>query len=313
MLLTPLTAISPLDGRYAEKTQQLRKIVSEYGLIFYRLRVEIDWLIALAREPKFTALTPFNDAELRWLNTLESTFNETDAEKIKTLEKTTNHDIKAIEYYLREKCESHPTLKRAASFIHFACTSEDINNLAYGLMLKTLRDTILHPALNKIIGALNTFAHDTADIPMLARTHGQVASPTTLGKEFKNFAKRLETHVHYWSAIPISAKCNGAVGNFNAHVVACPEVDWLAFSEQFVNAFGFRWTEHTTQIEPHDFLGQWCSALSVCHSILLDLCRDCWGYIALHYLTQKKTAHEVGSSTMPHKINPIDFENAEGN
>ena len=236
MQLSTLTAISPLDGRYGDKTQQLRSIVSEYALIFYRLHVEIDWLLLLAETKEFTALSPFSSDEKHFLKHCLGGFNETEAEKIKQLEKKTNHDVKAVEYYLREKCEAHATLKRASAFIHFACTSEDINNLAYALMIKTLRDSQLKLSLEKIVHTLDKMAREMASIPMLARTHGQVATPTTLGKEFKNVAVRLHTHMHYWLAIPISGKCNGAVGNFNAHVVAAPEVNWLALSEQFVTS-----------------------------------------------------------------------------
>src|SRR3990167_3847737 len=313
MSLTPLTAISPLDGRYNSQTHQLRAIVSEYGLIFYRLRIEIDWLIALGDCTEFSALTPFTTEEKAWLRDLENHFNSTEAEKIKAIEKTTNHDVKAVEYYLREKCESHKTLKRASAFIHFGCTSEDINNLAYAFMIQSIRDTVIKPALEKIINKLRNFATETADISMLSHTHGQPATPTTIGKELMNVVKRLETHVHYWLSIPISGKCNGAVGNFNAHRIACPAVDWPLLSEQFVESFGFRFHSHTTQIEPHDFLAQWLNALTVCNTILIDLSRDCWGYIALNYFSQRKQDHEVGSSTMPHKVNPIQFENAEGN
>lgn len=313
MQLSSLTAISPLDGRYSNRTEQLRPIVSEYALIFYRLHVEIAWLILLAETPTITEFSPLETDEKQFLESLLSTFNETEALKIKAIEKITSHDVKAIEYYLREKIEAHPTVKRASAFIHFACTSEDINNLAYALMLQKTRDTIIIPQLDNIIHTINYFAKTTANNAMLSRTHGQPATPTTLGKEFKNIAMRVSAHLALLKNIPIVGKCNGAVGNFNAHIVAYPEVDWLALSEQFVTSLGLTWNSHTTQIEPHDFLAQFLNGLTVCHTILIDFSRDIWGYIALHYFSQQKLEHEVGSSTMPHKINPIDFENAEGN
>jgi adenylosuccinate lyase len=313
MLLSSLTAISPLDGRYGDKTEQLRPIVSEYGLIFYRLQVEIAWLTALSHCAEMPELAPLTVDENAFLQDLLDTFSETDAQHIKTIEKTTNHDVKAVEYYLRDKCEAHPTLKRASSFIHFAATSEDINNLAYALMQKALRDTVLLPTLTSITQHLTQLAEATATLPMLSRTHGQAATPTTLGKEYKNVAMRLDAHIKLWAAIPIVGKCNGAVGNFNAHLAAYPDVNWPALSHALITTLGLQYNAYTTQIEPHDFLAQWLNALSICHTILIDLCRDTWGYIALQYFTQKKAAHEVGSSTMPHKVNPIDFENAEGN
>lgn len=313
MQLTPLCAISPLDGRYSHATKQLRTIVSEYALIYYRLTIEIQWLILLATHlPHHQELALTTD-EQHFLENIIAEFNETDAEEIKRIEDTTKHDVKAVEYFLRDKCEAHATLKRLCPYIHFACTSEDINNLAYGMMVQKLRDEHLLPLLQKIIDDLTTFAKKTAEIPMLSRTHGQAATPTTLGKEFKNVAMRLATHTQYWKQIPIVGKCNGAVGNYNAHVVAFPDVDWEALSQTFVESLHLQWNSHTTQIEPHDFLAQYLNALNVIHTILIDCARDCWGYIALSYFTQKKSDSEVGSSTMPHKINPIDFENAEGN
>ena len=313
MLLSSLTAISPLDGRYGDKTAQLRQIVSEYGLIYYRLTVEIHWLIVLSHCDEITELSPITDAEKKFLEKMLTDFSENDALTIKAIEKKTNHDVKAVEYFLRDKCESHATLKRASSFIHFGATSEDINNVAYALMQKTLRDQVVLPGLQKIIQTLHQLADNTAALPMLARTHGQPATPTTLGKEYKNFSMRLQAHVSQWNAIPIVGKCNGAVGNFNAHITTYPTVNWAALSQDFIESLGLQNNSYTTQIEPHDFLAQWLNALSVCHTILIDLCRDTWGYISLNYFSQKKSEHEVGSSTMPHKINPIDFENAEGN
>ena len=313
MPLSPLTAISPLDGRYSRQTDQLRTIVSEYGLIFYRLAVELKWLALLAQHPEFTALNPLSNDEADALQKIQDHFNEAEAEHIKSIEKKTNHDVKAIEYYLREKCEAHPTLNRLSPFIHFGCTSEDINNLAYALMLKDARDHVIKPHLTKLISALDTFAKNTAHCPMLSRTHGQPATPTTLGKEFKNFAVRLQRQFNALMATPISGKCNGAVGNYNAHCVAFPEIDWPTLSKKFVESLGLEWNAYTTQLEPHDCLAQFFNALTVCNTILIDFSRDCWGYIALDYFLLQKNKDEVGSSTMPHKINPIDFENAEGN
>ncbi len=313
MQLSTLTALSPLDGRYGDKTKQLRTIVSEYGLIFYRLKIEIAWLIILTEKSEISEATTLTKEERTFLDNLLNSFDETQAQQIKIIEQKTNHDVKAVEYYLREKLESHSTLNRLSPFIHFACTSEDINNLAYALMLKQSRDTVLMPSLEKLIQTINNQAHETAEFAMLSRTHGQAATPTTLGKEFKNFSVRLENQVEFFRAIPITGKCNGAVGNYNAHVVAYPNVNWLDVTKEFVESLGLTWNKYTTQIEPHDSIGQFFNALNSCHVILIDFCRDIWGYIALHYFTQKKSKNEVGSSTMPHKINPIDFENAEGN
>lgn len=313
MSLSSLTAVSPLDGRYADKTQALRPIVSEYGLICYRLKIEIHWLITLANCEQITELASFTAAEATFLETIITSFSEADAKAIKAIEKITNHDVKAIEYFLREKCEAHATLKRAIPFIHFAATSEDINNLAYALMQKTLRDKVLQPALTSLIANLNKLAKDTAKLAMLSRTHGQAATPTTLGKEYKNFAVRLQKAKQHCCALAIAGKFNGAVGNFNAHAVAYPDIDWPALSKSFVTSLGLAHNAFSTQIEPHDDLAQWLNALSLCHTILIDLCRDTWAYIAIDYFTQKRKDNEVGSSTMPHKINPIDFENAEGN
>ncbi|EKD78130.1 MAG: hypothetical protein ACD_42C00032G0001 [uncultured bacterium] len=313
MQLSSLTAISPLDGRYGNQTEQLRSIVSEYGLIFYRLQIEITWLIALSDHKQISEVKLFTQDEREFLKKILDQFDEHEALAIKQIELKTNHDVKAVEYYLRKKCEQHPALKKISSFIHFGCTSEDINNLAHALMVKKSRDEIILPALKKLIEQLNQHARETATLPMLSRTHGQAATPTTMGKEFKNFSTRLAIHVAYFAKIPISGKCNGAVGNFNAHGVAFPDVDWQQMSKQFVESLGLQWNAHTTQIEPHDYFAQFLNALTICHTILIDCCRDVWGYISLHYFLQKKIDGEVGSSTMPHKINPIDFENAEGN
>ncbi|MCX7121328.1 MAG: adenylosuccinate lyase [Gammaproteobacteria bacterium] len=308
-----LTAISPLDGRYCHHTEQLRTIVSEYGLIFYRLSVEIKWLALLANNPQISEIQALTQDEDQFLNDLLNSFNETEAEEVKKIEKKTNHDVKAIEYYLREKLEAHTSLKRLSPFIHFACTSEDINNLAYAIMVKKTRDDILIPSLNNLIQSLDELAKNTAECAMLSRTHGQPATPTTLGKEFKNFSVRLSAHIKYVIDTPIVGKCNGAVGNYNAHCVAYPEIDWLMLSKNFVESLDLQWNAYTTQIEPHDFLAQLLNAFNICHTILIDFSRDMWGYIALDYFSLRKAEHEVGSSTMPHKINPIDFENAEGN
>lgn len=313
MLLTTLTAISPLDGRYGNKTKQLRTIVSEYALIFYRLKIEIAWLIQLTEQPEINEAATLTKDERAFLENILHAFDETKAHQIKTIEQKTNHDVKAVEYYLRDQLITHATLKRLSPFIHFACTSEDINNLAYALMLKKSRDEIIIPSMEKLIHTLHQQAIEMAEFAMLSRTHGQSATPTTLGKEFKNFAMRLQKQLELLRTIPITGKCNGAVGNYNAHAVVYPDINWQTVSKQFVESLGLTWNAYTTQIEPHDFLAQFFNILNSCHIILIDFCRDTWGYISLQYFTQKKAAHEVGSSTMPHKINPIDFENAEGN
>ncbi|EKD92252.1 MAG: hypothetical protein ACD_29C00098G0006 [uncultured bacterium] len=313
MELSSLTAISSLDGRYAKKTEQLRPIVSEYGLIFYRLIAEIHWLIALSENDQINEIPKLTENDKNNLRLIMNQFNQAEAEKIKAIEATINHDVKAVEYYLREKLSLDKNLKNLCAWIHFACTSEDINNLAYALMQKTLRDQIIEPAILNLISAIDTLAKKTAEFSMLSRTHGQPASPTTLGKELKNFAVRLKLQLKLLLTIPMMGKCNGAVGNFNAHVIAYPEVNWLLLSKNFVESLGLHYNEYTTQIEPHDFLAQFLNALSACHLIMIDFNRDIWGYISQDYFTQMKSEQEVGSSTMPHKINPIDFENAEGN
>ena len=313
MPLSSLTATSPLDGRYSNKTEQLRPIVSEFGLIFYRLFVEVHWLIALCENDKISETGTLSEAEKSDLITIIDQFSEKEAQNVKNIEKTTNHDVKAVEYYLRDKLESHNTLKRLCPFIHFACTSEDINNLAYAMMIKAARDQVISVELSALINQINQMAKTNASLPMLSRTHGQPATPTTLGKELRNFTARLEALLTTFNNTPITGKCNGATGNFNAHIVAYPEVDWLLFTKNFVESLGLAWNAYTTQIEPHDFIAQFLNTLSACHNVLIDFSRDIWGYIALNYFTQKKASSEVGSSTMPHKINPIDFENAEGN
>ena len=311
--LDELCAVSPLDGRYARHTAPLRGIVSEFALIRYRLLVEIEWLIALAAEPAVRGLANFDDAGLSKLKSVATKFDLSAAEQIKTIERTTNHDVKAVEYYLRETLNRDPVFDTALPFIHFACTSEDINNLAYGLMLRDARDSCLAPAFDAIVETLRTLAAGFAGDAMLARTHGQGATPTTVGKELANVAARLQRQLDGWSGVALRGKANGAVGNYNAHVVACPEVDWPRMAERFVKGLGLEFNPYTTQIEPHDCIAEYADALARINTILIDLCRDIWSYISIGYFKQRTVDNEVGSSTMPHKVNPIDFENAEGN
>ncbi len=311
--LSELTALSPIDGRYARHTAPLRGWLSEYGLIRYRVVVEVAWLEALAAEPGIAGLAPLPAASRERLRTLVETFDVSAAERVKAIEATTNHDVKAVEYYLREAFAGDAALEAAIPFIHFACTSEDINNLAYALMLRDARDACITPALRGIAATLRTLAHAFADVPMLARTHGQTATPTTMGKELANVVARLEAQLDGFAAVALRGKINGAVGNFNAHVVACPDVDWPRFATRFVAALGLAHNPYTTQIEPHDCIAEYAHALVRANTVLVDLCRDTWSYISLGYFRQRKLEHEVGSSTMPHKVNPIDFENAEGN
>ncbi|TAM96287.1 MAG: adenylosuccinate lyase [Rhodanobacteraceae bacterium] len=311
--LDPLTALSPLDGRYAAKVDSLRPIFSEYGLMHRRVAVEITWLIALSDEPGIAELPSFPAAARAVLRKIADGFSVADAQRIKDIEATTNHDVKAVEYFIKERIGDDAALKQAKEFVHFACTSEDINNLAYALMLRDARDGVLLSELDKTIGRLRELAHGQACLPMLSRTHGQTASPTTLGKEMANVVARLERQRAGLVAIEIPGKINGAVGNFNAHAIAYPGIDWRAFSKRFVESLGLQWNEYTTQIEPHDGISEICDAQRRIDTILIDLSRDVWGYISLGYFRQKLKAGEVGSSTMPHKVNPIDFENAEGN
>ena len=310
---TPLTALSPLDGRYAAKADALRPIFSEYGLIKSRVLVEIEWLLALAAHPGIAELPPFPASTQNALKKIARDFSVGDAERIKQIEATTNHDVKAVEYFIKERIGDAAGHAQAKEFVHFACTSEDINNLSYALMLREVRDAVLLPALDKIIARLRELAHANAALPMLSRTHGQTASPTTLGKELANVVARLVRQRAQLVAIEIPGKINGAVGNFNAHVIAYPEVDWRALSKRFVESLGLQWNEYTTQIEPHDGIAELCDCARRINTILIDLARDIWGYISLGYFRQQLKAGEVGSSTMPHKVNPIDFENAEGN
>ncbi|HZP66815.1 MAG TPA: adenylosuccinate lyase [Rudaea sp.] len=313
MPLSPLTALSPLDGRYAAKVAPLRPIFSEFGLMHRRVLVEVRWLLALADEEAIVETGQVSAAARAYLATLAETFSLQDAERIKAIEATTNHDVKAVEYFIKERIAGHDELARAKEFVHFACTSEDINNLAYALMLRDARDGVLLPALDRTLATLRQLAHALAGQPMLSRTHGQTASPTTLGKEIANVVARLARQRASIGAVNIPGKINGAVGNYNAHVVAYPEVDWPALSRRFVESLGLEWNPYTTQIEPHDGIAEICDAVRRANTILIDLCRDVWGYISLGYFRQALKPGEVGSSTMPHKVNPIDFENAEGN
>ena len=313
MELTSLTAIAPVDGRYARHTKSLRPIFSEYGLILRRVQVEIAWLKALAECPQIPEVPALSEKALAVLDHILNDFDIEDAQAIKDIEATTNHDVKAIEYFIKQRFAELPELAAIAEFVHFACTSEDINNLAHALMLRDARDDVILPALNEVASILGDKAHAYADIALLSRTHGQTASPTTMGKEFANVAFRLQQAIRDISAITLLGKLNGAVGNYNAHVVAYPDVDWPALSQQVISNLGLTQNIFTTQIEPHDYMAQLYDAHKRANTILIDLCRDIWGYISLAYFKQKVVAGEVGSSTMPHKVNPIDFENAEGN
>ncbi len=308
-----LTAISPLDGRYAKKTEALRAIFSEFGLIRRRVLVEVRWLQWLAASPLIPELRPFSEQAQRTLDAIIEQFDLPQARRVKEIERITNHDVKAIEYFLKEQVKGDKELQAAAGFLHFACTSEDINNIAHALMLREARDRALLPLMDKLIDELRALAERHAAQPMLARTHGQPATPTTLGKEMANAAHRLRRQRAQFAAVALLGKFNGAVGNYNAHRAAYPEVDWLTLNEQFVKSLGLDWNSHTTQIEPHDYMAELFDALSRFNNVLIDFNRDVWGYIALGYFRQKTVAGEVGSSTMPHKVNPIDFENSEGN
>ncbi|MFN4289243.1 MAG: adenylosuccinate lyase [Permianibacter sp.] len=313
MELSALTAISPVDGRYAAKTAALRPIFSEFGLIRYRAIVEVRWLQKLASHPGIPEVPAFSAQANSLLDEIARTFSLADAQRVKDIEKTTNHDVKAIEYLLKEKVAGNAELAKVSEFIHFACTSEDINNLSYALMLSDARAEVLLPMLDKIIGAIRDMAHRYASIPMMSRTHGQPASPTTLGKEMANVVARLQRQREQFAAVAIMGKINGAVGNYNAHLSAYPDVDWQTFAKEFVTSLGLQWNPYTTQIEPHDWNAEYFHALMRFNTILLDFDRDVWGYIALGHFKQKTIAGEIGSSTMPHKVNPIDFENSEGN
>ena len=313
MQLSHLSALSPLDGRYASKTNALRPILSEAGFMHHRVKVEVAWLIALS-EAGFAELPPFSKSARALLEGLASNFTEDDAARIKSIEAVTNHDVKAVEYWLKEKVNDVPELVKASEFIHFACTSEDINNTSHGMMLKTARDEILLPQLASVIAKLTELAHQHAELPMMSRTHGQPASPTTLGKEMANVVARLKRASERIAGVQILGKMNGAVGNYNAHLSAYPDIDWAAFSRKVIeDKLGLTFNPHTIQIEPHDYIAELFDAIARTNTILLDLNRDIWGYISIGYFKQRTKAGEIGSSTMPHKVNPIDFENSEGN
>ncbi len=313
MELSALTALSPIDGRYGDKTTELRTIFSEYGLLKYRVQVEVRWLQKLAKQADILEVPTLSEQATKHLNEIVENFNEQDAIRIKTIEKTTNHDVKAIEYFLKEKVNTNEELQAINEFIHFACTSEDINNLSYALMLKTARDTVLIPYWNKLITIITTQAKTYRDLPLLSRTHGQPATPSTIGKEFANVAYRLKRQLKQLESIEILGKINGATGNYNAHMVAYPQINWHKFSEEFVTSLGLQWNPYTTQIEPHDYIAEYFDSIARFNTIMIDFDRDVWGYIALNHFKQKTVAGEIGSSTMPHKVNPIDFENSEGN
>ncbi|MCW8127228.1 adenylosuccinate lyase [Microbulbifer halophilus] len=311
--LSALTAVSPIDGRYESKTAPLRDIFSEYGLIRARVEVEVRWLQQLSRHPDITEVQLFDNDADRILNDIVAQFSVADAERIKEIESTTNHDVKAVEYFLKEKMGGNEQLAAVSEFVHFACTSEDINNLSHALVLRAGRDQVLLPAMNRIVNEIAELAQKFAQVPMLSRTHGQTASPTTVGKELANVVARLRRQIRQIHDVELLGKINGAVGNYNAHLSAYPEVDWQKNAEEFVISLGLTWNPYTTQIEPHDYIAELFDAISRFNTILIDFDRDIWGYISLGYFKQKVVAGEVGSSTMPHKVNPIDFENSEGN
>jgi len=313
MNLTSLSAISPIDGRYAEKTVSLRQIFSEYGLMRYRVLSEIRWLETLAATPEIAEVPALSATAREKLDRIAEQFDLEEAQRVKAIEDTTNHDVKAVEYYLKEKISSHAELSGIKEFIHFACTSEDINNLAHALMLRDARDHVLLPQIDKLIKSIGALAHAYDEQPMLSRTHGQPASPTTLGKEMAVFAQRLRRQRAQFAAVEVLGKMNGAVGNWNAHYAAYPDVDWPIVAKRFLEELGIGQSPATTQIEPHDYIAEYFHALTRLNTILLDFCKDVWGYISLGYFKQRTVAGEVGSSTMPHKVNPIDFENGEGN
>jgi len=313
MNLSSLTAVSPIDGRYNSKTADLRSAFSEFGLIKYRVFVEIRWLQKLAAHPELEEVGPFSNEANAVLNNLVDNFTEQDADRIKEIERTTNHDVKAVEYFIKERITDNPELNSILEFVHFACTSEDINNLSHALMLKEGRDQVLLPQIEEIAAQLAEIARTYAHVPMLSRTHGQTASPTTVGKEMANVAHRLNRQIEQIRQVLLFGKINGAVGNYNAHLSAYPNVDWVVIAKDFIESLGLNMNPYTTQIEPHDYIAELFDAISRFNTILIDFNRDIWGYISLGYFKQKTIAGEVGSSTMPHKVNPIDFENSEGN
>lgn len=313
MQLSAISAISPIDGRYGSKTADLRPIFSEFGLIKFRVHVEVEWLKTLAAHPQITEVPALAQADIDTLDAISSSFSEADADRIKTIEATTNHDVKAVEYFIKEQFNDAPNLAAISEFVHFACTSEDINNLSHALMLNTARNEVMLPQMQAIIDKLAALASEFAEVPMLSRTHGQTASPTTTGKELANVVHRLRRQLQVLADTPILGKINGAVGNYNAHLSAYPEIDWQANAQQFVEGLGIQWNAYTTQIEPHDYMAEMFDAIARFNTILIDLDRDIWGYISLGFFKQRLVAGEIGSSTMPHKVNPIDFENSEGN
>lgn len=313
MELSSLTAVSPVDGRYGDKVSALRTIFSEFGLLKFRVQVEVRWLQKLATCAEIKEVPAFDADANAFLDQLVANFDEKDAQRIKDIEKTTNHDVKAVEYFLKEKVAAIPALHAVSEFIHFACTSEDINNLSHALMLQTARQDVVLPYWLNIVDSIKALAAQYRDIPLLSRTHGQPATPSTIGKELANVAYRMDRQIRQLQQVEILGKINGAVGNYNAHIVAYPEVDWHQFSEEFVTSLGITWNPYTTQIEPHDYIAELFDCVARFNTILIDFDRDIWGYIALNHFKQKTIAGEIGSSTMPHKVNPIDFENSEGN
>jgi|TARA_B110000467_G_scaffold19469_1_gene17084 adenylosuccinate lyase len=312
MTFDTLTSISPIDGRYGDKTGPLKSIFSEFGLIKYRVLVEVRWLQAISMNSQISEVPEFSSESNAVLSSITNNFSLEDAKAIKEIEKTTNHDVKAVEYFLKEKVSAVPELHNASEFIHFACTSEDINNLSHALMLEDGREVLLSE-MRKALNLISDLAKDNADIAMLSRTHGQTASPTTIGKEMANFSYRLMRQIEQLNNVQIMGKFNGAVGNFNAHLSAYPEIDWPHVSKDFIESLGINYSPYSSQIESHDYIAEYFHALNRFNTIMIDFCRDVWGYISLGYFTQKTIEGEIGSSTMPHKVNPIDFENAEGN
>ena len=313
MNLSALSAISPIDGRYGDKSSELRTIFSEFGLLKYRVIVEVRWLQSLAAAEGIDEVPALSDSAIALLDKIAEQFSEADAQRIKEIERTTNHDVKAVEYFLKEQVAGHAELHAVNEFIHFACTSEDINNLSHALMLKEAREQVILPYCDKLISELKRLAIELKSVPMMARTHGQPATPTTMGKEMANVMLRLQRQRQQIAEVKLMGKINGAVGNYNAHLVAYPEFDWHSFAGNFVQSLGIEWNAFTTQIEPHDYIAELFDAIARFNTILLDFDRDVWGYIALGHFKQKTIAGEIGSSTMPHKVNPIDFENSEGN
>lgn len=313
MDLTSLTAISPIDGRYADKTKALRPYFSEFGLLHARVEVEVRWLHLLGANADIAEVPKLSSVAEEFLNNMVSDFSVEDAAEIKEIERETNHDVKAVEYFIKRKFKANEELNKVSEFVHFACTSEDINNTSYGIMLKNAREQVILPEMDTLIGAIRKLAIEHAEIPMMSRTHGQPASPTTLGKELANVVQRLELQRTHVAAVLLYGKMNGAVGNYNAHLSAYPDVDWPMMANEFVTGLGLRWNKYTTQIEPHDYMAELFHAMIRFNTVLLDFCRDIWGYISIGHFKQKTVKGEIGSSTMPHKVNPIDFENAEGN